>query len=103
MIVRKGFCSVIINDEYNIERIQDKVMQYKKKDIYKKIEIDYIISEELNKFINEFVEYLNNSDGESEDYYRYEIDFWLKDYKDRLTDEQYNILREYYVRGGIYA
>ncbi len=77
-------------------------MQYRKKEKYEKLPIDFRISEELQCFIDRFVDYLNNSDGESEDYYRYEIEFWLKDLKPKLTDDQYYMLKQYYVKGGIY-
>lgn len=72
---------------------------------YEKLNINFPISKELENAIDLFMESINKKGGSAEDCYRSEIDFWIKDckyYKHKLTDEQYNLLRNYYVLGGIY-
>lgn len=69
---------------------------------YQKLEIDFPITEDLENAINIFVHHINYESGTSEDCYRTEIHFWLKDSQKRLTSEQYETIKQYYVLGGIY-
>lgn len=69
--------------------------------IYKPLEIDFKISEELQKAIENFINCINSENSLSEDCHRSEIDFWIKA-DTHLTQEQYITLRDYYTFGGIY-
>ena len=69
---------------------------------YRKLEIDFEITPELSKAIDDLMNNINNGDGMSEDCYRCEIEFWLKDSFERLNRDQYQTLKEYYVLGDIY-
>ena len=68
--------------------------------MYKKLDIDFDIPEELEYYINKYIDDLNNHGG-MDDCYRTEIDFCLKDWSNGLTDSQVQLLREYYVWEGI--
>ena len=70
---------------------------------YQKLKLKSPISEELEAAIDVFINYINNSDGQSEDCYRSEIEFWLKDAKSTMSQEQYDAVKKYYVLGGIYG
>lgn len=70
---------------------------------YQKLELQEPISEELEEAINVFMEHINNGDGLSEDCYRTEIYFWLKDAVNIMSQEQYDAIKRYYVFGGIYG
>ena len=63
------------------------------------------VSDDLYSLIRDFVDYLNTTDnGLSEDCYRTEIDCeinWEKTH-DILSEEDADVLKEYYVFGGIY-
>ena len=75
------------------------------KELYKKLEIDFPISEGLQKAIDDLMNEINYTNGSCEDLYRSEIEFWLKnEYFDckRITGEQYEKLKRYYVLGDIY-
>ena len=69
---------------------------------FKKIDLPFPISEELSHAIDVFLEYINSQDGMLEDCYRSEIHFWLKDSAEKLTPDQYNLIKDYYVLGGIF-
>lgn len=70
---------------------------------YKKLSLDFQIPSELNGAINCLVNHINTESGTSEDCYRSEIEFWLKDAQKGLTQEQFDLLKRYYVLGGIYS
>ena len=70
---------------------------------YKKLNVDYILSPELTNAIDNFMYHINYESGMSEDCYRSEIEFWLKDSYDRLLPDQYEEIKRYYVLGYIYA
>ena len=78
-------------------------MEYINGKQYKKLEIDFPISKELNDAINTFMHHINDESGTSEDCYRDIIEFWLKDSHGKLTENQYQMLKDYYVLGGIYS
>jgi hypothetical protein len=69
---------------------------------YKKIYVG-TLTKELENAIEIFMNHINTESGTAEDCYRSEIYLWLKDAKDKITEEQYGIVKEYYVLGGIYA
>ena len=72
---------------------------------YKKLEIDFPISEGLEKAIDDLMYEINYGSGLGEDMFRSEIEFWLKnEFYDckRITGEQYKKLKRYYVLGEIY-
>ncbi len=73
--------------------------------MYKKLEIDFQITQELSDWIERYLEHINTTRGTSEDYYRMEIDLELKDELARhvLSHDQYTELRDYYVLCGVYA
>ena len=72
--------------------------------MYKELEIDFKITSQLQNAINDLLNHINNEDGSSEDMYRCEISFWLKDALDRrvIDRAQYELLNDYYVHKGIY-
>ena len=70
---------------------------------YKPLQVSVMLSDELMLAINSFLDYINHESGSAEDCYRDEVDFWLKDSFDKLSSEEYEALRSYYVLGGIYA
>ena len=74
----------------------------KKQEKYKKLDVGFALSKELENSIDIFLNHINYESGTSEDCLRSEIDFWLKDFKDKLTEEQYSLLHDYYVLGGIF-
>ncbi len=69
---------------------------------YCKLQISYKISQELEDAIDNFLDYINNERGSCEDCLRSEINIWLKDSYNKLSPEQYDELKAYYVHGGIY-
>ncbi|MBQ6133022.1 MAG: hypothetical protein IJI65_02600 [Lachnospiraceae bacterium] len=75
-------------------------MRYVKKDHYEKLEIDFEIPDFLSDRIDDFVEYLNTSDGLSEDCYRTEIGLMIRDAE--LPPDKQKLLKDYYEWGGIY-
>ena len=70
---------------------------------YRKIDIGEL-PEELAGAIDVFMYHINFESGTSEDCYRTEIDSCAKYAKrtGKITEEQYDALKEYYVHGGIY-
>lgn len=77
----------------------------KKPRTYRKLDISFPISEELDDAINKFMNHINYEDGRSEDCYRSEVEFFLKDsfyFAHSLSEEHYDQLFDYYVSGGIY-
>ena len=74
------------------------------KEKYKKLKIDYSLSDDLEGAIDTFLNHINNESGTAEDCYRSEILFWLKDSLERklITHNQYDELKRYYVLAGIY-
>ena len=69
---------------------------------YTKLENSPTLPSELMIAIDTFMHHINFESGTSEDCLRSEIDFWLKDAKPKLKDEDYEKLKDYYVHGGIY-
>lgn len=71
--------------------------------MYKKLEIDFEITEELEKLIDEYVHHLNTGEGLPDDYYRTEIQLELNFcVRERLlNNEQIKLLRDYYQYRGI--
>ena len=70
---------------------------------YKPLQINIELSDELKWAIDSFLNYINHESGSAEDCYRSEIHFWLKDSYGKLSSEDYEVLKSYYVHGGIYA
>lgn len=72
--------------------------------MYTELGIDFEITPQLQNAINDLLNHVNNEDGSSEDMYRCEISFWLKDAFDRsvVDRSQYELLNDYYVHKGIY-
>ena len=70
---------------------------------YHRLTIDFDIPEDLSNTIDEYVDYLNNSDQSSKDYYTTEIQMILNwCYRESLlSDDKIQLLREYYQYGGI--
>ena len=69
---------------------------------FRKLEMDADLSPELESAIDVFLNHINFENGLSEDCYRSEIEFWLKDMYGKLPANDYQKLRDYYVLGGIY-
>lgn len=70
---------------------------------YHALNIDYAISQQLQRAIDDFLYHINYEDGTSEDCYRSEIHFWLKDELDHgMSFQQFEQLKEYYVLGGVF-
>lgn len=78
-----------------------------KEERYKPLNIDFSISEDMQNAIDLFLKYINNKNesGLSEDCYRADIDVLLKDEynKKKISIDEFNILRNYYVKGQIYG
>ena len=70
--------------------------------MYKKLKINFEIPEILEDSINGFVKNLNEQDGNLADCYEQDIRNTLNGCDECLTEDQINILRNYYVKGGIY-
>lgn len=72
---------------------------------YRRLDINFSLTEELELTIGTFMQHINEESGTSEDCYRSEIDFWLKDAlgRKKICRDQYELLKDYYVHGGIYA
>ena len=70
---------------------------------YNKLDIDFEIPAELQDVIEQYVTYLNNSDGSLDDCYRTEIQLELNHcYRNGLLSaQQIELLRDYYQRQGI--
>lgn len=74
--------------------------------MYKKLDIDFDIPEELNDSIEQLLRFLNTSPHpERDDCERTEV---LMDlnwcFREKLlTDEQIDLLKKYYVKGGIHG
>lgn len=70
--------------------------------MYKKLKIDFDIPEILEDSIDDFVKNLNEQNGSLADCYEQDIRSTLNGCDECLTEDQINILRNYYVKGGIY-
>ena len=70
---------------------------------YHQLPINFAIPEDLSDIIDEYVDYLNNSDRSSIDYYKTEIQLILNwCYRESLLDdEKIQLLRDYYQYDGI--
>lgn len=70
---------------------------------YHPLSIDFDIPEDLSDIIDEYVDYLNNSDHSSIDYYKTEIQLILNwCYRESLlSEDNIQLLRDYYQRDGI--
>ena len=71
--------------------------------MYKPLKIDFPIPEDLEDIINQYLHHLNYEDRMSIDYYRTEIQLILNwcFRESLLTDEQIELLRNYYQYNGI--
>lgn len=71
---------------------------------YRKLDIDFELMEELSGAIDDFLHHINEEDGRFEDGYRCEIDLWSRDAlgREKINRNQYDLLRDYYIYGGIY-
>lgn len=78
------------------------IMQ-KRVDKYHRLSLNFDIPEDLSDIIDEYVDYLNNSDHSSKDYYTTEIQLILNwCYRESLlSDDNIQLLREYYQYGGV--
>jgi len=66
--------------------------------MFEKLKIDFEIPEELDDAINDLVYDMNNGRPDRKDIRQDEINFWLKDWSNGLTNEQIELLRDYYIR-----
>ena len=69
---------------------------------YEKLKIPFDLPEELENAIDTFLNHINYENGMSEDCYRSEIHFWLKDLYGKISEKDYEKLKNYYVHSGIY-
>lgn len=69
---------------------------------YKKLDIDFAIPEILKSSINAFLDDLNEHNGNLADCYEQDIRNTLNGCDMCLEPEQIALLRDYYVKGGIY-
>ena len=69
---------------------------------FQKLPTSVELTKELEDAIETFMHHINFENGLSEDCYRSEIYFWLKDMREKMPVEEYESLRDYYVFGGIY-
>ncbi len=70
--------------------------------MYKPLPLDFEIPEILENTINDFIDNLNNKNGNLEDCYRTEIRSILNGCDLCLSENQIDMLRNYYQKGGIY-
>lgn len=70
--------------------------------MYKKLKIDFEIPLILEESFDDFVKNLNEQNGSLADCYEQDIRNTLNCYDDAFTEEQLQLLRDYYVKGGIY-
>ncbi|MBQ9050591.1 MAG: hypothetical protein IJ126_08350 [Lachnospiraceae bacterium] len=72
--------------------------------MYYKLDIDFELTEELGRAIDDLLHHINHENGRSEDRYRMEIDFWLRDalQRGKISRDQYDAVARYYIHGGIY-
>lgn len=71
--------------------------------MYRALDIDFEIPQILEDGIHDFLKNLNENDGTLADCYEQDIRNTLNGCDDCLTKEQDKLLRDYYVRGGIYV
>ena len=71
--------------------------------MYRKLEVDFEITPELDQLLDDYVHFLNTGEGLPEDYHKTEIQLELNFcYREHiLEDDQIQILRDYYQYGGI--
>lgn len=69
--------------------------------MYRKLEIDFKLSDFLEEEIEKFLNHVNNENGLSADCFQTEIKLMIRD-SDNLTEEQRQLLLNYYVWGGIF-
>ena len=67
-----------------------------------KYKIPFDLPEELENAIDVFLNHINYENDMSEDCYRNEIHFWLKDLYGKISEIDYDKLKNYYVHGDIY-
>lgn len=69
---------------------------------YKKLIIDFAVPDFLEEEIDKFIEYINDESksGTLEDCYRTELHLAIRD--SGISEENKNILEDYYVKKGIY-
>ena len=67
---------------------------------YKKLELSFVIPDYLEEEIELFLDHINNGSGSLEDCYRTEIKLMIRD--SDISEEKKQLLRDYYVNGGIY-
>ena len=70
--------------------------------MYKKLKIDFEVPEILTESFDDFVKNLNEQNGNLADCYEQDIRNTLNGCDECLTEDQINILRNYYEKGGIY-
>lgn len=70
--------------------------------LYKKLEINFPIPELLETSIEEFLIDLNEKGGKMADCYEQDIRSTLNGCDLCMTEEQIDLLRQYYCKGGIY-
>ena len=70
--------------------------------MYKKLNIDFEIPELLSDGIDGMIHDLNENEGRLADCYQEDIRNTLNGCDTCLDDEQIELLRNYYCRGGIY-
>ena len=69
---------------------------------YKPLKTNFEIPPLIENDIEKFLAYLNDGGFMSEDCYRTEIDCDLKLFYNEMKPEHIQMLRDYYVRGGMY-
>ena len=69
---------------------------------YEKLKIPFDLPEELENAIDTFLNHINYENGMSEDCDGRDIHFWLKDLYGKISEKDYEKLKNYYVHSGIY-
>ena len=67
--------------------------------MYKKLKINFEIPDILEESFDDFVKNLNEQNGNLADCYEQDIRSTLNGCDECLTEDQINILRNYYVKG----
>lgn len=69
---------------------------------YKKLDIDFEIPEEVEQDINDLIAYANKYGPLTADCYQSDLNNLLNGCDTCMSEEQILLLRNYYVRGGIW-
>ena len=94
---------ILNSEQSNQARYETIIREGGRHDMYRPLDIDFEIPEILKRNIDEFVDDLNNNNGNTADCYEAEIRSILNGCDTCMTENQVLLMRNYYCRGGIYC